>query len=92
MTSKYPYQLSLLQAKERRVNQSVCGEILEYGTSMFKWHDKVYIGRDLPSQPANHTPNSNRSKSKSHLKAASLQGEREEDIVARVSHVDYKSM
>ena len=33
--------------KERRVNQSVCKEILEYDTSMSKWHDAVYIGGDL---------------------------------------------
>ena len=43
-----------------------------YGALMSKWHDIVYIGRDLPPQPANHTPNSNRSNSKSHLKATSL--------------------
>ena len=60
------------KAKERRVNQSICREILEYGARMSKWHGTVYTGRDLSPQPANHTPNSNRSNSKSHLKVTSL--------------------
>jgi len=60
------------KAKEIRVNQSVCKEFSEYGAPMSKWHDIVYTGRDLPPQLTNHTPNSNRSNSKSHLKATSL--------------------
>jgi len=36
---------------------------------MSKGHDTVYTSRDLPPQPANHTSNSNRSISKSHLEA-----------------------
>jgi len=59
------------KAKERRVNQSIYGEISEYGAPMSKWYDVVYTGRDLPPQPANHTPSSNRSNSKSHLEAIS---------------------
>ena len=39
---------------------------------MSKWYDTVYAGRDLPSQPANRTPISNRSSSKSHMEATSL--------------------
>jgi len=60
------------KAKERRVNQSFCGEISEYGASISKWHDTVYTGRDLPPHPSNHTPSSNRSNLKSHLEATSL--------------------
>ena len=63
---------SCYKAKERRVNQSVYGEILEYGALFSKWHDTIYTGKDLPSQPANYTPSSNMSNSKSHLKATSL--------------------
>jgi len=60
------------KAKERKVNQSVCKEISEYSASMSKWHDTVYTDRDLLSQPANYTSNSNRSNLKLHLKTASL--------------------
>ena len=60
------------KAKEKRVNQSVYEEISEYGAPMSKWYDTVYAGRDLPPQPANYTPTSNRSNSKSHLEATSL--------------------
>ena len=63
---------SCYKAKERRVSQSICGEISEYDALMFKWHDIVYTGRDLLPQPANHTPRSNRSNLKSHLEAISL--------------------
>ena len=72
--SKYPCKLSLLKAKERRVNQSVCGEILKYDALMSKWYDTVYTGKDLPPQSANHTPNTNRCNSKSHLESTSLTG------------------
>jgi len=58
--------------KERIINQSICGEILEYGAPMSKWHDTVYTSRDLLPHPANHPPNSNRSNSKSHLEVTSL--------------------
>ena len=71
MTLKYPCDSPCYKTKERRVNQSVCGEILEYGAPIFKWHDPAYTSRDLLSQPANHTHISNRSNSK-HLKATSL--------------------
>ena len=72
MISKYLYQLFLLWAKKSRVNQSVCGEISEYGALMSKWYDTVYTGKDLLPQPTNHIPSSNKSNLKSHLKATSL--------------------
>jgi len=52
---------------------------------MSKQRDTVYTDQDLPLQPANHTPNANRSNSKSHLKVTNLTRQTAEDIVARVS-------
>ena len=38
------------KAKERRVHQNFCGEISEYDTPMFKWHDTNYTSRNLAPQ------------------------------------------
>ena len=63
--------LSIKQKKGESIKAFV-ERFLEYGVLISKWHDTVYTGRDLSSQPANHIPKRYRSNSKSHLKATGL--------------------
>jgi len=72
MKLKFLCQLSLLQSRRKESQSKYLWRDFGVWRSMSKWYDAVYAGRDLPSKPANHTPNSNRSSSKSRLKVTSL--------------------
>jgi len=70
------------KAEERRVHQIICEKVSEYGALMSEWHDTVYIGKDMPPQSSNHTPDSDRSTRVSHLKAVGA--------IKRVSKGDHR--
>ena len=38
------------KAEEKKVHQSFCGEISEYGTPLPKWHIPVHTGGSVPLQ------------------------------------------
>ena len=63
---------------------------MEFGVPMYEWHDAVHSGRDLPSLPANHAPNSRVAKCRT-WKQQVLQGEQAEEITVRVKAEENES-